>query len=52
MVLRWFKDYCEDEEGIQDEEIQDAVREMKEVYELAKGTVGNSNKVRARFMAF
>lgn len=43
-IIRWFEEYLQDEdENV--EEIRETSREMKELYEFAKGAVGISNRV-------
>ncbi|KAF5359637.1 hypothetical protein D9756_003121 [Leucocoprinus leucothites] len=49
IITRWFEEYLQDEDG-QSEEIEERLKEMKEVYEFAKGVVGNTNKRRTVVM--
>jgi len=44
MIIQWFEEYLQDEDE-KAEEIQETLREMKELYEFAKGTVGTLNRV-------
>lgn len=46
-VLQWFEEYLNDEDA-QNKEVIEITQEMKEVYEFAKGAVGNTNKVSVR----
>jgi hypothetical protein len=43
-ILKWFEEYFQDEDA-QSEEIVERLQEMREVYEFAKGAVGNTCKV-------
>lgn len=44
IIIQWFKEYLQDEDE-KAEEIQETLREMKELYEFAKGAVGTFNRV-------
>lgn len=44
MIIQWFEEYLQDEDE-KAKEIQETLREMKELYEFAKGAVGTFIRV-------